>query len=409
MDSHQTIDEAQWIISIRKTLTQELEDDDGGGDDDNIAIRVSIYAVPKPLMATKPEAYIPQQVSIGPYHQHQLELYEMERYKLYATRRVQKQVPNLSFEGFIERFVKLNRMFRASYHRYLDSSDEALAWLMFLDGSYLLEYLQAFATNVLKDLTHVPTGKISHVIDQTGKKSTHNVVLRDIIMLENQIPLFILKELIELVYNEKSNEVFASILSGFCRKLSHFHNAGDLTLGEELLGREHLLELLYNLALSTTEPPLIEEFLIPSVTKLSKAGVTLFATVGDLSSIALDHNSATLYLPRITLNENLEVILRNLVAFEATTTSEAFMLTRYIELMNGIINSEEDVKLLGERRIVHNQLKSDREVVDLWKGMSKTVKLTRAARIDQVIEGVNGYYEKSWRVQTGRFMSSLDE
>ncbi|KAK1294557.1 putative UPF0481 protein [Acorus calamus] len=274
MDSHQTIDEAQWIISIRKTLTQELEDDDGGGDDDNIsrAVRVSIYAVPKPLMATKPEAYIPQQVSIGPYHQHQLELYEMERYKLYAARRVQKQVPNLSFEGFIERFIKLNRMFRASYHRYLDSSDETLAWLMFLDGSFLLEYLQAFATNVLKDLARVPTGKISHVIDQTGKKSTHNAVLRDIVMLENQIPLFVLKELIELVYNERSNEVFATMLS-----------------------------------------------------------------VGDLSSIAFDHDSATLYLPRITLNENSEVILKNLVAFEATTTSEAFVLTRYIELMNGIL------------------------------------------------------------------------
>ncbi|KAK1319855.1 putative UPF0481 protein [Acorus calamus] len=173
----------------------------------------------------------------------------MERYKLYAARRVQKQVPSLSFEGLIERFVKLNRMFRASYHHYLDSSDEALAWLMFLDGSFLLEYLQAFATNVLKDLARVPTGKISHVIDQTWKKSTHNVVLRDIVMLENQIPLFVLKELIELVYNEKSNEVFAAILSGFCRKLSPFHNAGDLTLGEEeLLGREHLLELLYNVS-----------------------------------------------------------------------------------------------------------------------------------------------------------------
>ncbi|KAK1272164.1 putative UPF0481 protein [Acorus gramineus] len=356
-------------------------------------------------MATKPEAYIPQQVSIGPYHQHQLELYEMERYKLYAARRVQKQVPNLSFEGFIERFVKLNRMFRASYHRYLDSSDEALAWLMFLDGSFLLEYLQAFA----KDLARVPTGKISHVIDQTGKKSTHNAVLRDIVMLENQIPLFVLKELIELVYNERSDEVFAAMLLGFCRKLSPFHNAGDLTLGdEELLGREHLLELLYNVSVpkpSATEPPLIEEFLIPSVTKLSKAGVKLFATVGDLSSIAFDHDSATLYLPRITLNENSEVILRNLVAFEATTTSKAFVLTRYIELMNGIVESEEDVKLLRERGIIHNQLKSDREVVDLWKGMSKTVKLTRAARIDEVIEGVNGYYEKSWKVQTGRFMS----
>ncbi|KAK1319856.1 putative UPF0481 protein [Acorus calamus] len=81
------------------------------------------------------------------------------------------------------------------------------------------------------------------------------------------------------------------------------------------------------------------------------------------------------------------------------------MWTRYIELKNGIINSEEDVKLLRERGIVHNQLKTDREVVDLWKGMSKTVKLTRAVRNDQVIEGVNGYYEKSWKVQTGRFMS----
>ena len=44
-----------------------------------------MFNVPNELLAKNPEAYIPQIVSIGPYHHWRFELYNMERQKLTTT------------------------------------------------------------------------------------------------------------------------------------------------------------------------------------------------------------------------------------------------------------------------------------------------------------------------------------
>ena len=79
-----TIHGQEWVININRILEEALEenyDDDQG---DNF---VSIFNVPKTLMSTKPEAYTPQVVALGPYHRRRLELFEMERYKLTSAKR----------------------------------------------------------------------------------------------------------------------------------------------------------------------------------------------------------------------------------------------------------------------------------------------------------------------------------
>ncbi|TKY74759.1 putative UPF0481 protein [Spatholobus suberectus] len=67
--------------------------------------------------------------------------------------------------------------------------------------------------------------------------------------------------------------------------------------------------------------------------------------------------------------------------------------------MNGIIDTEEDVRILREAGILTNRLKSDREVASLWNGMTKSVKVTKVAVLDRAIEGANAYYSGSWKVK----------
>ncbi|PON51651.1 hypothetical protein PanWU01x14_214730 [Parasponia andersonii] len=133
---------------------------------------------------------------------------------------------------------------------------------------------------------------------------------------------------------------------------------------------------------SNNKPTLIEEITIPSVTELSKSGVHFFPT-NDV---------------------NAEVIIRNLVAYEAANASEPLVFTRYTELMNGIIDTEEDVKILRERGTILNRLKSDEEVANLWNGTSKSIRLTRVPFLDKVIEDVNKYHNGRWRVKFGKVM-----
>ena len=74
-------------IHIKRTLDEgiELEDED---------VPDCIFIVPKAIVSTNKEAYIPQLVAIGPYHHRRVELFEMERYKLVEAERVQKYLNN---------------------------------------------------------------------------------------------------------------------------------------------------------------------------------------------------------------------------------------------------------------------------------------------------------------------------
>jgi RNAse (barnase) inhibitor barstar len=157
---------------------------------------------------------------------------------------------------------------------------------------------------------------------------------------------------------------------------------------------------------STNKPPLVEEITIPSVTQLSKYGVSFIPTKGNISTIAFDKEKAAFHLPTISLDSNSEVMFRNLVAYEISSASGPLLFTRYIELMNGIVDTEEDARLLRESGIISNRLKSDEEVANMLNRMSncKCIRLTKAPFLDKVIEDVNKYYDSLWMVKMKRFM-----
>ncbi|XP_010250393.1 PREDICTED: putative UPF0481 protein At3g02645 [Nelumbo nucifera] len=150
--------------------------------------------------------------------------------------------------------------------------------------------------------------------------------------------------------------------------------------------------------------PLVEEIMIPSVSELHNSGVNFCKTNGNITTVGFDEKTTSLYLPTISLDVNTEVMMRNLVAYEASSASGPLVFTRYTELMNGIIDTVEDVKLLREKGIIVNRLKSDREVAKLWNGMSKSIRLTRVLFLDKTIEDVNKYYNGRWKVKASKFM-----
>ncbi|KAL5559739.1 hypothetical protein UlMin_035950 [Ulmus minor] len=445
-------------------------------------------------MSPNQEAFIPQVVAIGPYHCQRPELFEMERYKLTSAKRVQKYFkPQIKFANLVKTFKQNDTLIRASYHRFLDLKKETLAWRFAIDASFLFEYLQTYSAKKEGSLTRI-SSKMSHLIDYTGRKTAHQAILRDIIMLENQIPLFLLTEIHEIYNynNEFSDPIFSSMLLGFCKDLSPLKEAiTDQYVKETCLAKAHLLDLLYSAIvpkegltmdhnnieneqphdkenvktaskmfwyiisvpilvlktifnskivmfiltlpykvflhfsndknsdamkqlLSTTEDvvqgmedifqpkeesPLVEELSIPSVSELFEIGVKFCPAKGGLETICFDKILGKFYIPVINLDDNSEVVLRNLVAYEASVAPEVMVFSRYTELMNGIIDKEEDVRILRECGIVLNRLKSDKEVANLFNGMTKSVKITKVSIVDKAIEDANGYYSASWTVK----------
>ncbi|TVU02340.1 hypothetical protein EJB05_52191, partial [Eragrostis curvula] len=514
-------DEVRWVVQIRSSLQ---EDAATGDEDDDNGIPVSVFNVPKPLQVHKPEAYTPQLIALGPYHHWRPELYEMERYKLAAARRAQKRLRDgAKLDGLVQKFARLERKVRAYYHRYLDFSGETLAWMMVVDGAFLLEFLQIYDVDVEdaaggRALKRV-SSRMAHLVDFAGRKSAHSIILRDMLMLENQVPLFLLRKILEpqCASAEDAGAMLQRMVTGLMKELCPFkmmENFPVVDVGKHV----HLLEMLYYLLVpkpdddpaveadahddgydieeqpadgsaaeeqkpaagceyvkdlvvavwgivsglktgpmryvtkpiafavkapwkmltvvpglsamknpvesfftsgdggSTnprdpsssagylTRPPLIEEIMIPSVSELASVGIQFSPTTGDLSSIAFDAKTVTFHLPTVTLDSNTEIVLRNLVAYEAAAASGPLVLARYTELMNGIIDTDEDVAVLRQRGVVLNRMKSDGEAAKLWNGMTRSVRLTKVAFVDRAVEEVNRYYNGRWRVKTKRFM-----
>ncbi|KAJ7966218.1 Plant protein of unknown function (DUF247) [Quillaja saponaria] len=519
----------EWVIDLSRTLEEDLEshinsnkedDDDHDFDDDELVSTVSIFNVPKTLISSKQEAYTPQVISLGPYHHRRLELFEMERYKLTSAKQVQKNMkPGTKFRDLVDQIVCHDVQTRACYHRYLDFDHETLAWMFAMDASFLLEYLQTFccysSPNIASEGSTISTissvvNNHLMVIDYTRRRTMHQEILRDVIMLENQIPLFLLRE-VHGFYDQHDQDdqvhelMLVTILMGFAKYLAPIKYLDDQNFKQECLKKSHLLELVYDYIVvpklqfpieteqeqvdkekdikeegtcwfssairailqlvwfinwafihffvkmcrskiarllitlpwkvvsiffnfrgktavnslvsvaenvaegienstdstitSDDENPLVEELAIPSVRQLSKIGVKFHPSKGGLSTIKFDKSSGVFHLPVIHLNDNSDVVLRNLVAYEASVAPEAMVFTRYTELMNGIIDTEKDVRILAKAGILKNRMKNDKEVASLWNGMTKSINVTKVPVLDKAIECANEYYSTSWKVK----------
>uniref|UniRef100_A0ACD6AEA1 Uncharacterized protein n=1 Tax=Avena sativa TaxID=4498 RepID=A0ACD6AEA1_AVESA len=493
-------DEVRWVVQVRESLAEDANEEDDNG------IPVSVFNVPKQLHVHKPEAYMPQFIALGPYHHWRPELYEMERYKLASARRAQRRLrpAGLKLDALVAQFAtRQERKIRAYYHRYLDFSGETLSWMMVVDGAFLLEFLQIYAAAGAagdgKAALRRVSSRMAHLVDFAGRKSAHGLILRDMLMLENQIPMFLLRKILEpqCASPDEAGELLASMVTGFMKELYPFKMVDGDFPAVDVAKHAHLLELLYYLLVpKPTEesapeahdrdasfdieeqpengggdekapggggeyvaqlfaalwgvaskigrgplhrimrpiafavkapwkmltvvpgmsgikhpvesffirPPLIEEIMVPSVSELVNAGVQVAATTGGLSTISFDCKTATLHLPVVTVDSNTEVMVRNLVAYESSAASGPLVLTRYTELMNGIIDGDGDVALLRQRGVVLNRMKSDGEVTKLWNGMSRSTRLTKVPAVDRAVEEMNRYYNGRWRVKTKRFM-----
>ncbi|XP_028768485.1 putative UPF0481 protein At3g02645 [Neltuma alba] len=435
------IDELRWVIHIRQTLEEELDEEDDG------EFLESIFNVPKSLMTIDPDSYIPKQIAIGPYHCWRPQLRDTERAKLAATKRLQKKLQiSLNLEHLVDQLRKYEHRIRAYYHKYLNFNGETLVWMMVIDASFLLEFLQE-----------------GRVMDYGWRKLGHNEILRDILMLENQIPLFVLRKVLELKLSsiESADDMLLAMLIGFFKEISPFktikENFPEIYQVSQFA---HLLDFLYNMTVPKLEeqpnmidfddhnrdmegneksivryaligmikhsleylffseekeqqkpeivdlkqPPLMEEIVIPCVTELSNSGICFSPTNGAIQRIRFDAETTTLHLPTIAIDINSQVLLRNLVAYEASIACGPLVFTRYTEFMNGIIDSGEDAKILREKGIVLNHLNSDEQVANLWNGMGRSIELTKVPFLDKVIEDVNEYYNGRMSVKAWRFM-----
>lgn len=115
--------------------------------------------------------------------------------------------------------------------------------------------------------------------------------------------------------------------------------------------------------------------LLPSVSELSDVVQTTFH-LSDNPGIRGTHFDKTrneFSLPGMTLHENSEVILRNLLAYEATLPDEVPKeIANFVSFLCTIIIAEKDVKILSDAQIIKGKL-SENEVVVLFNSLKTSI------------------------------------
>ncbi|CAN1161962.1 Putative UPF0481 protein At3g02645 [Linum perenne] len=393
----------------------------------------SIFHVPESVRIRDRQSFSPRILALGPYHHWSPDLYQLQNFKLAAAKRAHTKLRvSAEFKEFAPQLAHLASDLRSCYDRHLSMSDAALAWIMAVDGLFLLDLLY-----FEEDLVPSPPSSISR-----------NAVVRDVLLLENQIPMLLLTKVLADFSGESSitatGQSLTSVSVDLCRRVSPLElpDPDPAFRSENENPPRHLLDLFYRLLLWAKEKPktktvdFVDEIpakktvnlnnfirrasenlrrrilawlrkvsedgagsLIATATELRNAGVIFrIAEYGSVSGIDFDLQTKTLSLPSFTWRRNCDVALRNLVAYEAAAEPERPILARYVDLMSGMLQSTEDLKVLEEEGIIIGG-EGAGEVFSRGMGFQNG---SYSTMLDGTIEAVNEFYKENRRIEVGK-------
>ncbi|KAL6003618.1 hypothetical protein ACLOJK_023851 [Asimina triloba] len=163
----------------------------------------SIYKLPKGFLwdERRVQAYKPQVVSLGPYHHGEEQVLAMEEHKLRALRRllVRSKKSVKEYREALKQGVVLQQLMDS--YKDLDKAwrehEERFLKLMILDGCFMMEVME-----VLRSMSQQQEQGAGYEYDANdpifsyqGLLSNLPRIKRDMLMLENQIPLLVLHRL----------------------------------------------------------------------------------------------------------------------------------------------------------------------------------------------------------------------
>ena len=133
--------DSEWVISIKEKLEQASQDDAASS-----WAKLCIYRVPHYLREGDDKAYVPQIVSVGPYHHGKRRLRQMDRHKWRALQHVLKRT-NHDINLYLDAVKELEERARAYYEGPSITSlgSNEFVKMMVLDGCFVIELFRGAA------------------------------------------------------------------------------------------------------------------------------------------------------------------------------------------------------------------------------------------------------------------------
>ncbi|KAH7670072.1 hypothetical protein IHE45_10G001000 [Dioscorea alata] len=379
---------SNWVVDIQKKMN-----DVNPSKELALWSKQSIYKVPACIKDLNPKAYKPQIISLGPYHHGDTHLLPMEEHKQRALLHFLKRSSNKALDECMAAMEEVEPQLRASYQGLEGrwNNKDLFLQLMIVDGCFMLEVLRV-ATGHHSAADYVSNDPI---FSNHGMLYTVPYIKRDMLMLENQIPLLVLEKLLTIETGTPPNEdhINKLVLKFFSTEV----RVPTMPLGLHPLDvfRKSLLQ--GPTIKSSSQKDHMSSEIIRSAMELDESGIR-FRTSKSNSLRDIQFRHGILYLPVIVVDDATEFMFLNLMAFERLHVNAGNEVTAYVFFMDNIIDSAKDVSLLNSKGIIQNALGSDKAVAKLFNSLSKDVVLDPESTLDDVHLMVNKYCRKSWNM-----------
>ncbi|XP_020962395.1 UPF0481 protein At3g47200-like [Arachis ipaensis] len=345
--------------------------------------------VPHDIRQTNEDAYTPMVVSVGPLHHRNPRVLSMESHKQVYYRHFIKR-SKASLTDLMSCVRELEPQIRACYYENIDfvgnktltdlTVDEFVK-LILVDCGFVFELFLRYDEGTTED-------------DVIFSKSWLQLRLSyDLLLLENQLPLFVFVKLYNLAFaSSDGDDEFPSFMD-----LSYSYFSAENNVNDQIV---HFTDLCRYCILKQQRPCERKHkhlVLGHSASELLEAGLK-FQVVNksspiDILDLKFEHGVLT--IPHITVDDFTEVWLRNIVALEQCHYPDEHYITDYVNFLKQLVNSNRDADVLIKAGIIQSDVSgSDISVAKLFRDVDKHILLENYnVNYLQICDDLNAYYK----------------
>ncbi|KAG6730988.1 hypothetical protein I3842_01G107700 [Carya illinoinensis] len=377
---------------IRKTLSTRIEEFEKKhvGLTRN-AKECCIYKLHEQLHDVSEKAYKPVLLAIGPYNdQGKVGQGFMEEHKLHYLQQMLKRTKGTTLK---------------CYGEHISQNSDEFVEMMVLDGCFIIELFHNY--EICWIMEDDPIFQMKWVLPR---------IARDLLLLENQLPFFVLAKLFEmsensntLLHNRSTNfgeqvvdidekkdgisvESSTSITQiiqtrltdlalNFFFKFLPFQwnaNASSYNSNDKI---KHLLCLVHE-ALTPSLPNMNKHQNIHSATELKEAGIK-FKKADKSNGFSIKFNNGLMEISPLCIEDHIETYLRNLITYEQYCDRQKSLdyVHDYVQFMENLINSPKDVELLRRKGIISNCLGDDEIISTMVNKLGHYISVSSSSSI----------------------------
>ncbi|XP_068640224.1 UPF0481 protein At3g47200-like [Aristolochia californica] len=298
--------------------------------------------------------------------------------------------PTKTLEAYLMEMYYMTEKIRDCHYIIIEVDFQILIWLV-INSCFVVDLLL-----MLHEGTFIPS------CDPDCASFFLPYLWTDLLLVENQLPFFVLQRVFDMAIVNKSK--YPSLVELALRFFDQFLDINMQTPPMESSSVHHLLHLVHYHLLPSKPPkathyrnykplkqifstvkkkisshhsqlPISQPFKIkplPSARRLQEAGIKFRKKEGS-GFMDITFNKGVLEIPYLHVHSNTKIVLRNLIAWEQCHQPAGVYFTGYAIFMDYIINTVRDIEILSHSGIIEHSLGTDEDVALVFNGLSTNI------------------------------------